>query len=138
MKKYIILSLAGVAALLSSCIVDPYGPGAYGPYGEPYFVSGGLNYYSYGGRYYYVDHGRRSYVDHLPRGGHYGPGYSHPVHTTGYTTYANKTSFTGNKFQGSHGTGSNQLRGNTGTQFKGVNTVSKGQSAPAKTYKDKH
>ena len=153
MKKYIVLSLVGVAALLSSCVVDPYGPGygSYGPYGEPYFVYGGMNYYSYGGRYYYVDRGHRVYVHQLPSGGHYyrGHGDNHygqkNLQTTGHNPYGktnysntNKINYSNNNYRGQqitsgHGTGNSQFTGQ-----KGGATLPKGrQDAPAKGYKDK-
>jgi len=161
MKKYIVLPLIGVAALLSSCVVDPYGPGAaYGPYGEPYFVYGGMNYYSYGGRYYYVEHGHRVYVHQLPSGGHYyrsqgihnghnysnGPGYPRTMstHNNGYNNqYTNKANFNNTKFTGTnHGNQLGTMRGTTGTPtFKGgtgTPAIKSSQSAPAKGSKDKH
>lgn len=97
--KYLLLPLLGGAALLSSCVVDPYGNimpyapvyygpyygpyayagpyGYYGPYGyggfygDPFFWFGGITYYNYHGRYCYYDHGHRVFVPHLPSGGHY-------------------------------------------------------------------
>ena len=151
MKKYIVFSLFGVAALMSSCVVDPYAPvggapGYYGPYGEPYFVYGSVNYYSYGGRYYYVDHGRRVYVQHLPSGGHYYHGHvDHHVGPNGphYTTYNNKQNYTMNNKMNQNVTvnkGQQFSTGHVNNQFTGQKgtPMIKGQgSAPTKTYKDK-
>jgi len=152
-KTFAVLSLISLASLLSSCVVDPYGPGygSYGPYGEPYFVYGGMNYYSYGGRYYYVDHGHRVYVHQLPSGGHYyhghGDNYSgqkYP-HTTGDTPYSktnysntNKINYSNTNYMGQQITTGH---GTTNTQFtghKGGTTLTKGnQDVPAKGYKEK-
>jgi len=157
MKKHMLLSLVGVAALLSGCVVDPYGPvavngpGYYGPYGEPYFVYGGMNYYSYGGRYYYVDHGHRVYVHQLPSGGHYYHGHGgsayaqRNLHTTGYNPYnktnysnTNKLNYSNTNYKGQqittgHGTGNTQFTGQ-----KGSTTLTKGKlDVPAKGSKDK-
>ena len=91
-KLYILSSLVGLAALLTSCVTDPYGnvvggpvyaggPGYYGApygvYGEPYFVYGSTHYYRHEGRYCYYDRGHRIYISRLPSGGHYYKGGSH-------------------------------------------------------------
>lgn len=144
MKKYIVISLAGVAALLSSCVVDPYGPGygpgyAYGPYGEPYFVYGGINYYSYGGRYYYVEHGHRVYVHQLPSGGHYYHGHNNNAnvqkypHNSGYNTY-NKTNYSNTNKVNYSNTNPN-LKGQQYSQ--GQKTTAAKYQAPVKGSKDK-
>ena len=119
MKKYILISLAGVAALLSSCVVDPYGPGygAYGPYGEPYFVYGGMNYYSYGGRYYYVEHGHRVYVQHLPSGGHYY--HNHVDHYNKYNNNYNKVNYSNNNYNKVNYSNNNYNKGNYSNNYKG-------------------
>ena len=151
MNKYILIPLVGVAALLSSCVVDPYGPGygSYGPYGEPYFVYGGMNYYSYGGRYYYVNHGQRVYVHQLPSGGHYYRSHSSTPyaqkypHNTGYNSYnktnypnTNKLNYSNTNYKGqqfSQGHGNTQFTGQKG----GAQMTTGKREAPPKGYKDK-
>jgi hypothetical protein len=97
MKKMIFLPMAGLALLLSSCVVDRHGrvwpapvavgipgpvvvgPGYYGGpvgvYGDPFYLFGGINYYSWHGRYCYYDHGHRVFVHRLPGGGRYYHGH---------------------------------------------------------------
>lgn len=71
-KPLVVLSFLGLAAVLSSCAVDPYGNVAVvggvspGYYGDPYYVYGGTSYYYYNGGYCYYDHGRRVMVSHVP------------------------------------------------------------------------